>query len=211
MCLQWERHDIIRIVRTQCKAPDIPPYLRFDAVIFAEQLTIIAANLHSQIKVCELEAWRLHATQDILPEQAPHINDMIRHSNAVRSWTLHEIIAQTNQQKQIRVMEYLIATADACRALNNFATLLSIISAMSAEPAQQVSRCIHAESQAKLVNLQTLAGPAKGYYEYRQVVRMAKLPCLPCIGSSTTPASSRSAAYSHKFHNSICPDRPEVH
>lgn len=162
-------------------------FLHFDADAFAQQLTIVAANIYGQITAVECEAWQSLSKRSSTPEQTPHINAMIRHHNEVWLWALDMITTPTDRKEQVQVMNHLVAIADECRTLNNFATLTSIISAMSDETAERVSRSIYAPAQSKLMKLQALVTPARGFIEYRQAVRLAALPCVPCLGSSAHP------------------------
>ena len=164
--------------------PNTFQFLQVDTYVCAQQMTLIAANLYGQITADECEAWQSLSKQSTMPEQTPHINAVIRHHNETHSWALRTIVKPTYQETQLQAVYHLIAIADACRALNNFATLTSIISALTDEQAQQAGQSIDASARSKLMQLQALTSSAKGFLEFRQAVRLAALPCVPSLGLS---------------------------
>ena len=157
-------------------------FLQVDAGIFAQQMTLVAATLYAKITASECEAWPVLSKHSNMPEQTPNINSVIRHHEEIYHWALGILVMPIDQDTQLQAMSHLIAIAGACRSLNNFSTLFSIIVALTDEQAQQASQSIDASARSKLMQLHALMGPAKGFIEYRRAVRLATLPCIPCLG-----------------------------
>ena len=161
----------------------LPIDLSIDATIIAQQLTLIAADLYHELTLAECELWQSLSPHNPTPNQTPHINAILHHSNELRAWILHTLNSSTNQQRQTaQVASHIIAIADACLALNNFSTLFSIVSALDGEPAQRSLRSIEAETRMRLTRMQEVVSAKRGFWYYRQVIRTVSLPCVPVLG-----------------------------
>ena len=165
--------------------PDILEILHIDAPVLAQQMTFTTADLYDRITASECEAWQAHSKDVAMPEQTPHINDVIKHHNEIHLWALRTIVKLQDQEKQAQAICQFIAIADACRALNNFDTLASIISAMTNDQIQRAIDRINAIARARLAQLERLVSPIKGFIEFRRAIRLAKLPCIPFLGMFT--------------------------
>ena len=167
------------------KMPNSLQFVQIDASLFAQQLTFVAANLYGKVAASECVAWQAFSKHSTMPEQASNINAMIRQHDKTYRWALQTLIIPTEKKIQLQILHHLIAIADACRALNNFATLFSIISASTDKRAEQAVQSIDASARSKLIQLQALTSSAKGFIEFRKAIRFAALPCVPFFGLST--------------------------
>lgn len=187
--------DLAQIPFSQRKSLNKSPILLVDPRTLAEQLTLTASTLYKQITSSECETWQLHSAEKVLPpeygQETPHINSMIDYSNSIHAWTRYEITTTPTQRDRIQVTEHLVDVASICRDLNDFTTLMAVISALMSEEAgmKQIREHMHAKYRARLVALHAMVGPKMGFLEYRQVVRNVDvgLPCVPCLGSLRLP------------------------
>lgn len=72
-----------------------------------------------------------------------------------------------------------------CRALNNFSTLTSIISALGTAPIHRLSRTwnqVNARTMTILEQMRKLMGSTKNFGEYREKLHLANPPCIPFFG-----------------------------
>ena len=158
-------------------------FLDVDAVVLAEQLTILAADLYGRITSAECETWQSLSNRHGMLEQAPRIDATIRHHNGVKAWVSRIIKEPTDLESQLQVTKHLIAVGDSCCALNNFATLFSISSAMASKQISGLVQRLEPTVRSRWDFLQHLVSPTMGFIRYRQTVRQVQLPCLPCLGS----------------------------
>ena len=191
MCIPSQTLELAQIPFSHRNSLNKSPVLLVDARTLAEQLTLTASTFYKQIASSECETWQLYSAEKSPPpgyeQETPHIKSMIDYSNSIHAWTRYEIIIQPTQRGQIQVMEHLVDVASVCRDLNDFATLMAVISAMMSEEAriEQSREHMHAKYRARLVALHAMVGPKMGFLEYRQAVRNVdeELPCVPCLGS----------------------------
>ena len=182
--------------------------LSIDASIIAQQLTLIAADLYNEITLAECEAWQSLSPHGPTP---PHINAVIRHSNKVQTWVLRTLESSTKQESQTaQVASHIIAIANGCLALNNFSTLFSVVTALNEESVQQSLESINTRARLRLMHLQEVVSPKRGFWCYRQAIRTALLPCVPFLGELLQgdisdddlmrSDSVRDCAHRSKFH-----------
>lgn len=72
-----------------------------------------------------------------------------------------------------------------CRALNNFSTLTSIISALGTAPIARLKRTwdqVPARTQTTLETMRRLMASTKNFGEYREALHAANPPCIPFFG-----------------------------
>ena len=157
--------------------------LSIDASIIAQQLTLIAADLYNNLTLAECEVWQSLPPRNETPKQAPHINAILHHSDELRLWTLRTLESSTNQPREAaQVASRIIAIADGCLGLNNFSTLFSIVSALNEKSVQRPLMSLEIETRLRLTYLQELVSFKSGFWQYRQAIRRAPLPCVPFLG-----------------------------
>ena len=178
---RFERNCCNRHFRS-VKMSDLLEILTIDADIIAQQLTLTAADLYNKITLAECEAWQSLSPLDVFPEQTPHINAVIHHSNKLRTWILRmrEFSKHQDRDTQAQIWARIVAIADSCLTLNNFSTVFSIISALGDDLTQR----IHDKTRSRLAHLRRLFSPTRGFWLLRQTLRAASPPCVPFIGPS---------------------------
>ncbi|PKS12916.1 hypothetical protein jhhlp_000257 [Lomentospora prolificans] len=161
-------------------------FLDIDVTEFARQLTIIESRLYSKIKPTEClnKTWQKKVGEGE-PEPAPNVKALILHSNQMTNWVAEMILAQVDVRKRVVVIKHFISVADKCRALNNFSTLTSIISALGTAPIARLKRTwdqVPQRTQTVLESMRKLMASTKNFGEYREALHAANPPCIPFFG-----------------------------
>jgi son of sevenless-like protein len=208
-----------RLVPTQSTAapqPIIPKnmkklkFLDIDPTEFARQLTIIESRLYSKIRPTEClnKTWQKKVGPDE-PEPASNVKALILHSNQLTNWVAEMILTQGDVKKRVVVIKHFVNVADVscfyvffvtnsgltnlttqkCRALNNYSTLTSIISALGTAPIHRLGRTwsqVSGRTSAILEQMRRLMASTKNFGEYRETLHLANPPCIPFFGMITT-------------------------
>lgn len=193
--LRGQDTTVKRLVPTQNTAappPIIPKnmkklkFLDIDSTEFARQLTIIESRLYSKIRATEClnKTWQKKVGPDE-PEPAPNVKALILHSNQLTNWVAEMILAQGDVKKRVVVIKHFVNVADKCRALNNYSTLTSIISALGTAPIHRLGRTwgqVSARTSSILEQMRRLMASTKNFGEYRETLHLANPPCIPFFG-----------------------------
>ncbi|KKA29010.1 hypothetical protein TD95_005366, partial [Thielaviopsis punctulata] len=161
-------------------------FLDIDVVEFARQLTIIESRLYSKIKATEClnKTWQKKVGEGEA-EPAPNVKALILHSNQMTNWVAEMILAQMDVRKRVVVIKHFVMVAEKCRAMNNFSTLTSIISALGTAPISRLKRTwdqVTQRTQNSLETMRTLMASTKNFGEYREALHAANPPCIPFFG-----------------------------
>jgi len=202
-------------------------FLDIDVTEFARQLTIIESKLYGKIKPTEClnKTWQKKVGEGE-PEPAPNVKALILHSNQMTNWVAEMILAQADVRKRVVVIKHFISVADVrtfspsfwglplwpalanhvayyqkCKALNNFSTLTSIISALGTAPIARLKRTwdqIPQRTQAVLESMRRLMASTRNFGEYREALHAANPPCIPFFGELQHSANAAvPVAYDH--------------
>ena len=161
-------------------------FLDIDSTEFARQLTIIESRLYGKVKPTEClnKTWG----KKVAPgecEPAPNVKAVILHSNRLTNWVAEMILTQSDVKKRVVVIKHFVAVADKCRAMNNYSTLTSIISALGTAPIHRLQRTwaqVNQRTMSALEGLRKLMGSTKNFGEYRETLHHAQPPCIPFFG-----------------------------
>ncbi|GES60085.1 cell division control protein Cdc25 [Aspergillus terreus] len=193
--LRGQDTTVKRLVPTQATAaptPIIPKnmkklkFLDIDPTEFARQLTIIESRLYSKIRPTEClnKTWQKKVGPDE-PEPATNVKALILHSNQLTNWVAEMILNQSDVKKRVVVIKHFVNVADKCRALNNYSTLTSIISALGTAPIHRLGRTwgqVSGRTSAILEQMRRLMASTKNFGEYRETLHLANPPCIPFFG-----------------------------
>ena len=190
---QEPKKKILANPNTAAPAPIMPKNMRklkfldIDSTEFARQLTIIEARLYGKVKPTEClnKTWQ----RKVGPEEcepAPNVKAVILHSNRLTNWVAEMILTQSDVKKRVVVIKHFVSVADKCRAMNNFSTLTSIISALGTAPIHRLQRTwaqVNQRTMTVLEQLRKLMGSTKNFGEYRDTLHQANPPCIPFFGT----------------------------
>ncbi|RAL04777.1 putative cell division control protein Cdc25 [Aspergillus ibericus CBS 121593] len=193
--LRGQDNTVKRLVPTQATAaptPIIPKnmkklkFLDIDPTEFARQLTIIESRLYSKIRPTEClnKTWQKKVGPDE-PEPAANVKALILHSNQLTNWVAEMILNQSDVKKRVVVIKHFVNVADKCRALNNYSTLTSIISALGTAPIHRLGRTwaqVSGRTSTVLEQMRRLMASTKNFGEYRETLHLANPPCIPFFG-----------------------------
>ncbi|KAJ5672129.1 hypothetical protein N7507_001256 [Penicillium longicatenatum] len=193
--LRGQDTTVKRLVPTQSNSapPSIIPknmkklkFLDIDPTEFARQLTIIESRLYSKIRPTEClnKTWQKKVGPDE-PEPASNVKALILHSNQLTNWVAEMILTQGDVKKRVVVIKHFVNVADKCRALNNYSTLTSIISALGTAPIHRLGRTwgqVSGRTSAILEQMRRLMASTKNFGEYRETLHLANPPCIPFFG-----------------------------
>ncbi|KAJ5984678.1 hypothetical protein N7481_006777 [Penicillium waksmanii] len=161
-------------------------FLKIDPKEIARQLTIMESSMFAKIQRSELlnKSWQKRDTCGG-PGSAPHIRASIRYSNQVSNWVVALIIAESELKKRTQVIGHFINVASACRDLQNYSTVISILSGLESAPIYRLSRTwamVTERSCNTLSPMQAMISSTQNYNAYRETIRAAVPPCIPFLG-----------------------------
>lgn len=185
-------------------------FLDIDVVEFARQLTIVESKLYGKIKATEClnKTWQKKVPEGD-SDLAPNVKALILHSNQMTNWVAEMILMQMDVKKRVVVIKHFVSVADVsrrtelacspndhvheankrqrCRALNNFSTLTSIISALGTAPIARLKRTwdqVPQRTHVTLESMRKVMASTKNFGEYREALHAANPPCIPFFGMS---------------------------
>ncbi|EYE93376.1 Ras-GEF domain-containing protein [Aspergillus ruber CBS 135680] len=169
--------------------PIVPKNLRkiklldIDPTEFARQLTILEYRHYARIKPTEClnNSWQRKGPN----EKGNNVNAMILHSNQLSNWVGAVILAQTEIKKRVMLIKHFITIADKCRSLNNYATMMSIISGLGMTPIYRLYMTwpqLSPKVMNTLEEMRDLMSSTKNFGKYRENLRCTHPPCVPFLG-----------------------------
>ncbi|QKX57911.1 uncharacterized protein TRUGW13939_05031 [Talaromyces rugulosus] len=161
-------------------------FLDIDPTEFARQLTIIESRLYGKIRATEClnKTWQKKIALGET-EPAANVKALILHSNQLTNWVAEMILTQGDVKKRVVVIKHFVNVADKCRAMNNYSTLTSIISALGTAPIHRLGRTwtqVSGRTSTVLEQMRRLMASTKNFGEYRETLHAANPPCIPFFG-----------------------------
>ncbi|KAI8815184.1 ras guanine nucleotide exchange factor domain-containing protein [Cladochytrium replicatum] len=160
--------------------------LELDPTEVARQLTIMESAAYNKIQPSELlkKAWSdKNEVQGL--ETAPNVRIFISISNQVTGWVAHTILQEKDLKKRGNCIKQFILIAEKCRKLNNFNTMMSIISGLESAHIHRLQRT-WAQLTPRTVQsfdvLKNLMSSTKNFIKYREALHSVNPPCIPFLG-----------------------------
>ncbi|KAH9272169.1 hypothetical protein BASA83_005509 [Batrachochytrium salamandrivorans] len=149
-------------------------FLDFDSVDLARQLTLLEQDQLCIIKPIHylLRIWADEKDPIIERELRP-LNDAVSSFNTVSFWVATEICTQPEIKNRAKVVEGFIKLAKECRKLNNFNTLMAVISGLNLVAVSRLKATweITDPKRVKQLNeLEALLSPTNNFRIYRSLV-----------------------------------------
>ncbi|KAJ3452351.1 ras guanine nucleotide exchange factor i-related [Anaeramoeba flamelloides] len=153
----------------------------------ARQISIIDFEIFSKIKPAELLncAW----SKDKLKHRAKNVLKMTDRFNAMSEWVATLIIQQERVRQRVKVLKKFINIAQYLYQLNNFNSLISILSGISSSAVYRLSFTfgeLKPKTMETYENLKALMSGKDNYKIYRGLLKSASLPCIPFLGFCQT-------------------------
>ncbi|TPX51384.1 hypothetical protein SeMB42_g00460 [Synchytrium endobioticum] len=158
-----------------------------DPLELARQLTIIDAKLFYAVEAKELinQEWAKGKVNSC----AIHVRGMSALSNKITGWVAESILLDHDVKKRALTLKYFIKVGDRLMGMNNFNTLLAVLSALNSSTINRLHKTWNLLSDKTRKTFDQLQAPtdhSKNYAVYRQHLRTCSPPCLPFLGMYLT-------------------------
>ncbi|KNC96346.1 uncharacterized protein SPPG_08247 [Spizellomyces punctatus DAOM BR117] len=157
--------------------------LDIDPLELARQLTLIESKLFNAIQPLELvgQEWAKKNERSL----AVNVRAMTRLANEITSWVAGSILAEVDVKRRAAMVKHFIKVGERCLSLNNFNTLMAILSALNSSTISRLKRTWEHVSSKIRISLETLkkaTDHSRNYAEYRAYLKRVQGPCLPFLG-----------------------------
>ncbi|KAI8053386.1 ras guanine nucleotide exchange factor domain-containing protein [Syncephalis plumigaleata] len=153
-----------------------------DPLEMARQLTIIDSKQFCAIQPYELIDQEFTRKDSRVAVNVRGMSDL---SNQIITWTAESILFEDDLKKRASILKYYIKLADKCLSLNNYNTMMAILSAIRSAPIDRLRKTwelIPNKTKYVLQSLQQKVDRTKNYKEYRERIRQLPPPCIPFFG-----------------------------
>ncbi|KAH3732741.1 Ras guanine nucleotide exchange factor [Pelomyxa schiedti] len=156
---------------------DMPP------LEVARQLTLIDFDLFSKIlpKECLNQHWAKKGKND----NAPNLLAFIHRFNMVSRWAASSIVWAEQLRMRTTLLSLLIEIAQHCEALNNFNSLVAILSGLQNSAIFRLKKTwenLPSPSLMVFERMKLIMNREGNFRNFREVISHAKLPCIPYLG-----------------------------
>ncbi|KAG2340122.1 ras GEF [Suillus weaverae] len=155
--------------------------LEIDALELARQLTITESQLYQKIRPSEC----LLRSKESKTDHHDNIANFIRRSNRVANWVAYAILCKDEPRRRASIMKHFITVADRCRHIQNFSTMLAIVSGLNSSPIRRLKRSweqVSTRYMSQLETCETTINSYKTFNVYRSALAKVSPPCVPFVG-----------------------------
>ncbi|KAG1749328.1 ras GEF [Suillus lakei] len=155
--------------------------LDIDALELARQLTITESQLYQKIRPSEC----LLRSKESKTDHHDNIANFIRRSNRVANWVAYAILCKDEPRRRASIMKHFITVADRCRHIQNFSTMLAIVSGLNSSPIRRLKRSweqVSTRYMSQLETCETTINSYKTFNVYRSALAKVSPPCVPFVG-----------------------------
>ncbi|KAI8908144.1 ras guanine nucleotide exchange factor domain-containing protein [Powellomyces hirtus] len=174
---------------TMYPPPILPKSLKKATVIdidpleLARQLTLIESKLFSSIQPSELvgQEWTKKNEKNL----AVNVRAMTKLANDITGWVAGSILAETEIKRRTALLKHYIKVGERCLQLQNFNTLMAILSALNSSTIIRLKKTWEALSSKHRMTFEALrkaADHSRNYADYRANLKRVQGPCLPFLG-----------------------------
>jgi len=159
----------------------------FDEEEIAKQLTVIDTATFHAIKPVEFlnQAWN----KPDLKHRAINVLHMIQRFNQVSAWATLSILWQEKIADRIRTYEKLVNITEHLRKMNNFNSMLAILSGLNSSAVFRLKYTreeLSPKSQKLFAEFMDLMSSKSSYKAYRDTLHQANPPVIPYMGTYLT-------------------------
>ncbi|KAL4251892.1 hypothetical protein ABKN59_002688 [Abortiporus biennis] len=156
--------------------------LDIDPLEAARQLTIMESNLYKKIRPIEC----LQRSRESKPGKvSDNITLVIQLSNRIANWVAESVLSREDSRKRAAIVKHFISIADRCRSLQNFSTMVAIISGLNTPPIRRLKRTweqVGSRFMQQLGICESTIDSNKNFNNYRSTLARITPPCVPFIG-----------------------------
>ncbi|KAJ1548164.1 hypothetical protein HK096_002984, partial [Nowakowskiella sp. JEL0078] len=159
-----------------------------DPAEVARQLSLMEMKRYCAIGVVELIGQEWNKAQSL----AVNVKAMGQMQTKLGGWVAETILQEIDNKSRINTLKHFIKIADKCLALNNFNTLISIQSALGSSAISRLKKTwdnLGAKSRNTYDAIRNIIGDSRNYADYKNYIRTADVPCLPCLSFSLVDLS----------------------
>ena len=149
----------------------------------ANQLTLVESQIYRRIMPREFlsQAW----AKEKLKYRAPNVRALIARSTALSWWVASSILWQPSLKERSRVLTKLINVGEHLLQLNNFNSLMALISGINLSPIYRLKHTWSEVAPAAVSTfrkLEAVMSSESSFASYRKHLHMANPPCVPFLG-----------------------------
>ncbi|KAG2034848.1 ras guanine nucleotide exchange factor domain-containing protein [Suillus americanus] len=157
--------------------------LDIDTLELARQLTITESQLYQKIRPSEC----LLRSKESKTDHHDNIANFIRRSNRVSflaapNWVAYAILCKDEPRRRASIMKHFISR---CRHIQNFSTMLAIVSGLNSSPIRRLKRSweqVGTRYMSQLETCETTINSYKTFNVYRHALAKVSPPCVPFVG-----------------------------
>ncbi|KAL0567457.1 cell division cycle-related protein [Marasmius crinis-equi] len=155
--------------------------LDIEPLELARQLTLLESFLCQKIRPLEC----LQRAREQKSENIGNIAFVIQTSNRIADWVQESVLSKDDPRRRAAIVKHLISVADRCRTLNNFSTMIAIISGLNTPPIRRLRRTwehISRQYMAQFGACEVALDSNQNFDKYRSMLASVVPPCVPFIG-----------------------------
>ncbi|KAG5437772.1 hypothetical protein PCANB_000485 [Pneumocystis canis] len=178
---------ISKHLRTQLRTtsfedePDSFSITDFNPLEIARQLTLKESKLFCSILPEELIKLGTSGKTDT----SMTVKAMVTLSTDIAGWVAESILSQNDIKKRAAILKQWIKIGNKCLELNNYNTLMAIVSALNSSTISRLKKTwntLSTKSKNIFENLRLITDYSRNYAVYRSRLREHLPPCLPFLG-----------------------------
>ncbi|KAF9170438.1 hypothetical protein BGX20_008970, partial [Mortierella sp. AD010] len=157
------------------------PFIEIKDGAIAAQLTCVEFGLFRKLKPRDMlrQVWKTN-------KGSAAFQACIAHFNFISSWVGTMILSPPKAKNRAKMMEKFINIAKILRDMGNFNTTMAIIGAMNTSSIHRLVQTREhlqgKEAWTTFKELEHLMSSERSFFEYRQALKVQKLPCIPYLG-----------------------------
>ncbi|KAG0000747.1 hypothetical protein BGZ80_007692 [Entomortierella chlamydospora] len=157
------------------------PFIEIKDGAIAAQLTCVEFGLFRKLKPRDMlrQVWKTS-------KGSAAFQACIAHFNFISSWVGTMILSPSKAKNRAKMMEKFINIAKILRDMGNFNTTMAIIGAMNTSSIHRLVQTREhlqgKEAWTTFKELEHLMSSERSFFEYRQALKVQKLPCIPYLG-----------------------------
>ncbi|KAF9185535.1 hypothetical protein BGZ51_002608 [Haplosporangium sp. Z 767] len=157
------------------------PFIDIKDASIAAQLTCVEFGLFKKLKPRDMlrQVWKTS-------KGSAAFQACIAHFNFISSWVGTMILTPSKAKNRAKMMEKFIMIAKILRDMGNFNTTMAIIGAMNTSSIHRLVQTRELLQGKEIWNtfeeLQRLMSSERSFSEYRNALKVQKLPCIPYLG-----------------------------
>lgn len=191
--------DSLKVESVMRNGTHVPFVLSYDSRSLAEHFTMIEKDMLQEIDWKELielgwnkdltpvNSWLEIIANDSYYHNNKGVNLVIARFNLMVNWIISEILLTTDEKERIDVVSRFIHTAYHCLDMQNFATLMQIILALTSERLNKLRSTWNKLPPGDILtlkNLEKLTSPLKNFFNIRLCTNelIPSRGCIPFVG-----------------------------